>query len=79
MSKQQRDWLVLFSAIMVISGFILSKSHGCTGWFLIVFGMVYLSVLSSFGQKWITKNPHLLQWGMIGGVIVFVLLVIRII
>lgn len=78
MNKKQRDRLVWFAAVTIIGGAVLSLSHVCVGWFLITLGMIYLSGLTSAGRKWVADNPDYLQWGLIGGILLVVVLVVMV-
>lgn len=79
MDNKQTDWLVGSAAVMIIAGFVLSISHGCIGWFLIFLGTVYLCGLTATGRKWIAENPDYYRYGLFGGILLFLVLVIGVI
>jgi len=77
MHNRQRTWLWLAAAISFIMGLILVlNDNSGAGAFFIITGISYFGASTRAGQAWRASNPSLIRWGLIGGTLLFVLLVV---
>jgi hypothetical protein len=76
MHNRQRTWLWLAAAVSFVTGFIFVLNDSAAGWFFVIMGISYLGVSTRAGQAWTTSNPNLTRWGLIGGTLLLVVLLI---
>ena len=77
MHNRSRAWLWAAAAISFIMGFIfvLNDNSG-PGLFFILMGITYIGAATPAGQAWAASNPSLGRWGLIGGILLLVLLIV---
>lgn len=79
MHNRSRAWLWSAAAISFIVGLIFVWSDSGAGWFFILMGMIYIGASTRAGQAWAaSNNPSLGRWGLIGGALLLVLLVVAV-
>jgi len=77
MQNRSRAWLWSAAAISFIMGIILLlNDNSGPGLFFILMGITYIGASTRAGQAWKASNPSLGRWGIIGGSLLLVLLVI---
>ena len=76
MYNRERIWLWAAAAVSFVVGLILVLSDSGAGWFLIILGMSYLGVSTRAGQGRAASNPSLGRWGLIGGTLLLLPLLV---
>jgi hypothetical protein len=77
MQNRSRVWLWIAAAISFIMGLILVlNDNSGAGLFFVLMGITYLGASTRSSQVWADSNPSLGRWGLIGGTLLLVLLVI---
>lgn len=76
MGNRQRIWLWSAAVVSFIVGLILVLNDSGAGWFLIIMGIIYVGASTGPGQGWVTSNPSLGRWGLIGVTLLLVLLAV---
>ena len=76
MHNRSRAWLWSAAAISFIVGLIFVLNDSGAGWFFILMGIIYIGVSTRDGQAWAASNSSLVRWGLIGGTVLLVLLVV---
>jgi len=74
--NHQRTWTWFAAAFSFVVGLIFVLNDSAAGWFFLIMGMVYLGGSTRAGQDWAASNPSLARWGLIGGTLLLVLLVV---
>jgi hypothetical protein len=74
--NRQRAWLWISAGVSFVVGFILVLNDSGAGWFLIIMGIIYISVSTPTGQGLAEANPRLARWGLIGVTVLLVLLAV---
>ena len=77
MHNRSRAWLWSAAAISFIMGIILIlNDNSGAGLFFILMGITYIGAATPAGQALEASNPSLGRWGLIGGILLLVLLVV---
>ena len=76
MHNRSRAWLWAASAMSFIVGLIFVLNDSGAGWFFILMGIIYIGASTRAGQAWAASNPSPGRWGLIGGTLLLVLLVV---
>jgi hypothetical protein len=76
MQNHSRAWLWSAAAISFIMGIILVfNDNSVAGAFFVLMGITYVGATTA-GKAWAASDPSLKKWGLIGGILLLVLLVV---
>lgn len=77
MHNRSRAWLWSAAAISFIMGILLVfNDNSAAGFFFVLMGMTYVGATTAIGKAWRASNPSLMRWGLVGGILLLVLLVV---
>ena len=79
MDRGQRIWMGVAVAVSFLAGLLLVWNDSAPGWFLIIMGTVYLGMLTCPGQDLVASKPSLVNWGLIGTLLLVLLAVVLVV